>query len=280
VEQRGRWKHFARSYRSSVYPDRFLFTLLYGENTHVLLEDRKSLERPAALEKIRAEQQAATEVAVAAAAAQPPTVDDDDVIILDSAGQEPGAVLPKAKDISLPLHFRTTFISLKPPATFEQFLGQVKAKWAPRPSTAMVDGLMCAIGTDWLVRIGYIVQGTMHKGIMLEVEYLPLQILPPTADGKPPAILAEFVSSIVPQSHSSFVFASTRFSEEQWLDILSSGDDTSTRGDKQPTQQGSIYSHGFEHATPLPSDWGSGFVQERRSAFLLLRTLLDERLLN
>ncbi|KAG8796752.1 hypothetical protein FRC12_000002 [Ceratobasidium sp. 428] len=280
VEQRSRWKHFARSYRSSVYPDRFLFTLLYGENTHVLLEDRKSLERPATLEKIRAEQQAANQAAQAAAAAQPLPVEDDDVIIIDSAGQEPGAALPKTKQIPIPLHFRTTFISLKPPATFEQFLGQVKAKWAPRPTAAMIDGVTCAIGTDWLVRIGYIVQGTIHKGIMLEVEYLPLQIPPLTVDGKPPAILAEFVSSIVPQSHSNFVFAPTRFSEEQWSDILHSGDDTVAQGNKQPSQTGSIYSHGFEHASPLPSDWGSGFVQERRSAFLLLRMLLDERLLN
>ncbi|KAG9104461.1 hypothetical protein FRC06_002117 [Ceratobasidium sp. 370] len=114
---------------------------------------------------------------------------------------------------------------------------------------------------------------------MLEVEYLPLQIFPPTADGKPPAILAEFVSSIVPQSHSTFVFAPSRFSEEQWAEILSSGSDMPTQGDQQPVQTGSIYSHGFEHATPRPSDWGSGFVQERRSAFLLLRMLLDERLL-
>ncbi|KAG8685047.1 hypothetical protein FRC09_014994, partial [Ceratobasidium sp. 395] len=149
-------------------PKSFLFTLLYGENTHVLLEDRKSLERPATLEKIRAEQQAANQAAQAAAAAQPLPVEDDDVIIIDSAGQEPGAALPKAKQIPIPLHFRTTFISLKPPATFEQFLGQVKAKWAPRPTAAMIDGVTCAIGTDWLVRIGYIVQGTIHKGIMLE----------------------------------------------------------------------------------------------------------------
>ncbi|KAG9101328.1 hypothetical protein FS749_007751 [Ceratobasidium sp. UAMH 11750] len=270
VEQRSRWKHFARSYRSSVQPDRFLYTLQYGENTHILLEDRKSLERPAALKKIRAEQQAANEAA--AAAAQPAPVEDDDVIILDAAGQEPGAVLPKVKQIPLPLHFRTTFISLKPPATFEQFLGQVKAKWAPRPTTAMIDGLTCAIGTDWFVRIGYIAQGTVHKGIMLEV-------FPPTADGKPPAILAEFVSSIVPQSHSTFVFASSRFSEEQWSEILSSGDDKPAQGDKPPARADSIYSHGFEHAVPRPSDWGNGFVQERRSAFLLLRMLLDERLL-
>ncbi|KAG8747534.1 hypothetical protein FRC10_000670 [Ceratobasidium sp. 414] len=249
----------------------------YGENTHILLEDRKSLERPAALEKIRAEQQAAVEAA--AAAAQPPPIEDDDVIILDAAGQEPGAVLPKVTQIPLPSHFRTTFISLKPPAIFEQFLGQVKAKWASRPATAMIDGLTCAIGTDWIIRIGYIVQGTVHKGIMLEVEYLPLQVLPPTTDGKPPAILAEFVASIVPQSHSTFVFALSRFSEEQWSEILNSGDDTPVQGNKQPARTDSIYSHGFEHAAPRPSDWGCGFVQERRSAFLLLRMLLDERLL-
>jgi hypothetical protein len=137
---------------------------MYGENTHILLEDRKSLERTAALQKIRAEQESANQAATA-------PVEDDDVIILDAAGQEPGAVLPKVKHIPLPSHFRTTFVSIKPPASFEQFLSQVKAKWAPRPSTTIVDGVTCAIGTDWIVRIGYIVQGTTHKGIMLEVSF-------------------------------------------------------------------------------------------------------------
>lgn len=137
---------------------------MYGENIHILLEDRKSLERPATLEKIRTEQ--------AAAAAVPQIQpDDDDVIILDATGQEPGAVLPKPTNITLPLHFRTTFISLKPPAIFEQFLGQVKAKWAPRPTVAGIDGITCAIGTDWIVRIGHVAQGTTHKGIFLEVSF-------------------------------------------------------------------------------------------------------------
>ncbi|KAB5595585.1 hypothetical protein CTheo_1046 [Ceratobasidium theobromae] len=272
VEHRGRWKHLARSYRSSAYPDRFLFALVYGENVHILLEDRKSLERPAALEKIRAEQEAASQAAAAAV----PTVEDDEVIILDAAGQEPGAVPPKIQNIPLPLHFRTTFISLKPPVVFEQFLGQVKAKWAPRPSTAIIEGITCTIGSDWVVRMGRILQGNVHKGTMLEVEYLPLLVPPPTTDGKPPAILAEFVASIIPQSLASFTFLPTRFSEQQWSEILNSADEV------PPKPLGAtegIYSHGFEHATPHSTDWASGFAQERRSAFLLLRMLLDERLL-
>ena len=268
----------------------FLFTLIYGENTHVLLEDRKSLERPATLEKIRSEQ--------AAAASAPPTQpNDDDVIILDATGQEPGAVLPMPTHTPIPLHFRTTFISLKPPAIFEQFLGQVKSKWAPRPSTAMVDGMTCAIGTDWIVRIGYVVQGTAHKGIVMEAsfffirsrgwdidnmvqaEYLPLQVFPAPADGKPPAILAEFIASIIPQTHAVFSFFTPKHTEEQWSDILGPSDETLNPAEPA-SQTDSVHSYGFEHATPLLSDWGSGFAQERRSAFLLLRMLLDERLLN
>lgn len=272
VEHRGRWKHTARSYRSTAHPDRFLFTLVYGENTHILLEDRKSLERPAALEKIRAEQEAANREAAAAA----PAMEDDDVIILDATGQEPGAVLPKIKNIPLPLHFRTTFVSLRPPATFEQFLGQVKAKWQPRPSTAVVDGVTWTVGSDWVVRMGYIVQGNAHKGIVLEAEYLPLPVLPPTTDGKPPAILTEFVTSIIPQSHSGFTFLPVRFSEQQWSEILDSADQAPS---KPLGATNGIYSHGFEHAAAHPNDWGCGFAQERRSAFLLLRMMLDERLL-
>ncbi|CAE6455544.1 unnamed protein product [Rhizoctonia solani] len=263
----------ARSYRSSVYPERFLYTLVYGENAHILLEDRKSLERPAALEKIRVEQEAANQVAATTSA---PTMDDDDVIILDASGQEPGAVLPKAKNIPLPLHFRTTFISLKPPLAFEQFLGQVKAKWGSRPGSAGIDGVTFTVGTDWIIRVGFIQAGSGHKGVMLETEYLPLQTFPPTTDGQPPAILTEFVASIVPQSHADYTFLPMRFSEQQWSEILDSADDA------QPKPLGATegeYSYGFEHATPHPSDWGSGFTQERRSAFLLLRMMLDEKLL-
>ncbi|CAE6454295.1 unnamed protein product [Rhizoctonia solani] len=273
VEHRGRWKCSARSFRSSVHPERFLYTLVYGENAHILLEDRKSLERPAALEKIRFEQEAAEQ---AAATVSAPPMEDDDVIILDAAGQEPGAVLPKAKNIPLPLHFRTTFISLKPPSTFEQFLGQVKAKWGSRPGNAGIEGVTFTIGTDWIIRVGFIQAGSGHKGVMLETEYLPLQTFPPTTDGQPPAILAEFVASIVPQSHADYTFLPMRFSEEQWSEILGSADDA------QPKPLGATegeYSYGFEYATPHPSDWGSGFTQERRSAFLLLRMMLDEKLL-
>lgn len=157
--------------------------------------------------------------------------------------------------------------------------------------------MTCAIGTDWIVRIGYVVQGTTHKGIVLEVsllfgcnaswdtdnvvqvEYLPLQVFPATADGKPPAILAEFIASIIPQSHAVFNFFTPKLSEEQWSDILGPSDETPTPT-KRAGQTDGIYSYGFEHATPLSSDWGNGFAQERRSAFLLLRMLLDERILN
>ncbi|CAE6392011.1 unnamed protein product [Rhizoctonia solani] len=224
------------TYHAKLIPiDRFLYTLAYGENSHILLEDRKSLERPAALEKIRLEQEAVNQAAAAATPA--PAIEDDDVVIIDATGQEPGAVLPKVKKIPLPLHFRTTFISLRAPSTFEQFLGQVKAKWT---------------------------------------EYLPMQIPPPTTDGQPPAILAEFVASIVPQSHADYTFLPVRFSEQQWSEVLDSADDAQPR--TLGTTEGE-YSHGFEYATPRPSDWGSGFTQERRSAFLLLRMLLDEKLL-
>ncbi|CAE6523091.1 unnamed protein product [Rhizoctonia solani] len=273
VEHRGRWKCSARSYRSSVYPERFLYTLTYGENIHILLEDRKSLERPAALEKIRTEQEAANQ---AAAATSAPVMEDDDVIILDASGQEPGAVLPTVRNVPLPLHFRTTFISLKPPSTFEQFLGQVKGKWGPRPNNAGIDGVTFTVGTDWVIRMGFIQAGSGHKGVMLEIEYLPMQTFPSTTDGQPPAILAEFVASIVPQSHADYAFFPMRFSEEQWFEILDSANEAQSK--PLGATEGE-YSHGFEYATPRPNDWGSGFTQERRSAFLLLRMMLEEKLL-
>lgn len=114
---------------------------------------------------------------------------------------------------------------------------------------------------------------------VVQAEYLPLQVLPANTEGKPPTILAEFIASIIPQTYPVFNFFTPKLSEEQWSDIIGPSDEAH-QNTRPPIQTDGIHSHGFEHATPLLSDWGSGFAQERRSAFLLLRMLLDERLLN
>jgi hypothetical protein len=83
-----------------------------------------------------------------------------------------------------PTHYRTTFLTLRPPGALEQLLSQLKARWisvrqasssAPyRTQTTgqqlLIDGYTFAIGSDWLVRVGNVVlAGGAVKGMLLEV---------------------------------------------------------------------------------------------------------------
>lgn len=82
-----------------------------------------------------------------------------------------------------PSHYRTTFLTLKPPGALEQLLVQLKARWLSVRQTSnqphrgqssgqqlSIDGHIFAIGTDWLVRIGNVLlAGGAVKGMLLEV---------------------------------------------------------------------------------------------------------------
>jgi hypothetical protein len=83
-----------------------------------------------------------------------------------------------------PSHYRTTFLTLRPPGGLEQLLSQLKARWIPvRQSSGSssqrgqgsaqqlsVEGLVFAIGNDWLVRVGNVIlAGGSVKGMLLEV---------------------------------------------------------------------------------------------------------------
>lgn len=83
-----------------------------------------------------------------------------------------------------PTHFRTTFLTLRPPGALEQLLSQLKARWVPVRQTSnhtsqraqtsaqqlMIDGTIFSIGTDWLVRVGNVIlAGGAVRGMLLEV---------------------------------------------------------------------------------------------------------------
>lgn len=84
--------------------------------------------------------------------------------------------------IPVPPHYRTTFLTLRPPSALEQLLHQLRAHWIPVRQTApgaqrsqggqqlSVEGFVFAIGNDWLVRVGNVVlAGGAVKGMLLEV---------------------------------------------------------------------------------------------------------------
>lgn len=100
-----------------------------------------------------------------------------DVLAAAPAGQE-------SVYLQGPSHFRTTFLTLKPPGALEQLLAQLKARWVSvRQTTAtgpqrgqtsgqqlLIDGHIFAIGNDWLVRVGNVIlAGGAVKGMLLEV---------------------------------------------------------------------------------------------------------------
>lgn len=98
-----------------------------------------------------------------------------------------GDVLASALDPSVAhlqhhsAHYRSTFLTLRPPGALEQLLGQLKARWVPVRQTTnqsahasghqlTIDGAVFAIGTDWLVRFGNVVlAGGAVKGMVIEV---------------------------------------------------------------------------------------------------------------
>lgn len=84
---------------------------------------------------------------------------------------------------AMPPHYRTTFLTLRPPDALEQLLNQLSARWVPvrqnvtstqrSQGTAQqlsVEGYIFAIGNDWLVRVGNVIlAGGAVKGMLLEV---------------------------------------------------------------------------------------------------------------
>lgn len=143
-----------KSYRSTlgslpslqVHSERSMCTLTMNENVFVLLED--------------------------------PTVPTraDIVTNIQNSQSTDEQVIP------VPPHYRTTFLTLRPPSALEQLLHQLRAHWIPVRQTApgaqrsqggqqlSVEGFVFAIGNDWLVRVGNVVlAGGAVKGMLLEV---------------------------------------------------------------------------------------------------------------
>lgn len=90
-----------------------------------------------------------------------------------------------------PPHYRTTFLTLKPPGALEQLLAQLRARWvsgrqgaatAPQRGQASgqqlsIEGVVYAIGNDWLVRIGNVMlPGGAVRGMLLEVRAFDIYI--------------------------------------------------------------------------------------------------------
>jgi hypothetical protein len=110
-----------------------------------------------------------------------------------AASTSGGLLAPPSNDLIQRPHRRTTFLTIQPPESLDNLLQLLKAKWVPvRQSGAgakagtgpgaqvTIEGLVFAIGQDWVVRAGNIIlSGGALRGMLLEVSPNPL-IQPPS----------------------------------------------------------------------------------------------------
>ncbi|KAJ6515866.1 hypothetical protein C8R45DRAFT_957865 [Mycena sanguinolenta] len=198
--------------------------------------------------------------------------------------------------IQRPSHYRTTFLTLRPPGALEQLLTQLKARWVSvRPPVAgvpqrgqsgqqlTIEGHVFAIGTDWLVRIGNVIlAGGAIKGMLLEAEYLPLPVLhSPIADGTS-ELLSNLLTSVLPNISDAKTVAVT-ISDSQWEDVLWDREEEEEEQkereiDEKQMEDNDIYACGDEGAVVKRKDW-LGVNRDRRSAYLIIGGLRSEGIL-
>ncbi|KAJ8472383.1 hypothetical protein ONZ45_g16670 [Pleurotus djamor] len=187
-----------------------------------------------------------------------------------------------------PTHYRTTFLTLRPPLALEQLLSQLKARWVPaRQSAAQgpqrnqaisgqqltIEGVVFAIGTDWLVRAGNVMLSTREmKGMLIEAEYLPVATLhSPIADGTA-ELLSNLLTAILPNKPDAKTVAVT-ISDAQWEDVLwdrEEEEEMARQQDTQPLAEDDIYAYGDELVpAKVKGDW-VGVDRDRRSAYLIM----------
>ena len=208
-------------------------------------------------------------------------------------------------------HYRSTFLTLRPPGALEQLLAQLRARWTSVRQSApssqksqqtngqqlLVDGNIFAIGSDWLVRVGNVfVAGGAVKGMLLEVglnidafyhlnsspkaEYLPLPALRSQAADGTSELLSNLLTSVLPNIRDAKIVAVT-ISDSQWKEVLWDRE-VEERGDKEAgivIDQDDIYAFGEDgHCVKSEDDW-TGVERDRRSAFLIMGALKSEGIL-
>lgn len=235
-----------------------------------------------------------------------------DVLAAAPPGQE-------AAYLQGPTHYRTTFLTLRPPGALEQLLAQLKARWvsvrqsgsssAPQRGKTnaqqlLIEGHIFAIGNDWLVRVGNVIlAGGAVKGMLLEVncihtrnlsntkvheqaEYLPLPVLhSPIADGTS-ELLSNLLTSVLPNVRDAKTVAVT-ISDTQWEDVLwdreeEEKENNSGQGhDRELTRKESeeIYVFGDEGIPGKKRGDWVGVDRDRRSSYLIMGALRSEGIL-
>ncbi|KAF4575056.1 Mediator of RNA polymerase II transcription subunit 20 [Pleurotus pulmonarius] len=226
------------------------------------------------------------------------------VLVEDSVSPERATVVDPANSgdtfLQSCTHYRTTLVTVRPPMALEQLISQLKSRWVPaRQSTSgaaqrnqamssqqlTIEGMVFAIGTDWLVRVGNVMLSTREmKGLIIEAEYLPVgRLHSPTVDGTS-ELLSNMLTALLPPRPDAKTLAVTS-NDSQWAGVLSvREDDEAAR--QQPVKESDvpvddeddIYAYGDDPPPPTKGDW-FGIDRDRRSAYLVMGGLRSEGLL-
>jgi len=127
-------------------------------------------------------------------------------------------------------HFRTTFLTLRPPGALEQLMAQMKARWVsvrqitaastrgPTPNQQItIDGQVFSIGNDWIVRIGNVtLAGGAVKGMLLEVSSLYLSGSISFHLSRPNIYLYLFYTPLIPMELLSYCPISSHQSSQTY----------------------------------------------------------------
>ncbi|KZT05525.1 uncharacterized protein LAESUDRAFT_743806 [Laetiporus sulphureus 93-53] len=266
--QRGRWILSLGSYRSTLstspamrIPERVMYTVTMGDNVFVVLEDPTSPTR--------------AELAQAASDSQP--------------GQSSPTPPP---------HWRNTLVTVSPPGALEQLLGQLRARWVsvrqPGASSAgqrsqgigmaqqqlTIDGYIYSIGNDWLVRFGHVkLAGGAPKGMLIEVEYLPLPVLQTIAVDGASELLANILISMLPMTPDAKIVG-VNVEDAIWEEVLGGlDDDVDDEVEKsEEDADGDIFVLPDVMPKPRKGDW-IGMDRDRRSAYMIVGALRQEGLI-
>ncbi|KAG8218878.1 hypothetical protein J3R82DRAFT_4557 [Butyriboletus roseoflavus] len=206
-----------------------------------------------------------------------------------------GSDVRMSSQVTHPPHYRTTFLTLRPPGALEQLLSQLKARWIPvrqSSSTASqrgqtsaqqltVEGHVFAIGNDWLVRVGNVIlAGGAVKGMLLEAEYLPLPVLHSQAADGTSELLSNLLLSVLPNIQDAKTVA-VAVSDSQWEEVLWDREEEerlSREKDVREDQEEIFVADEEGLPAQRRGDW-IGVDRDRRSAFLIIGALRSEGIL-
>ncbi|KAG9015788.1 hypothetical protein FRB93_012353 [Tulasnella sp. JGI-2019a] len=176
---------------------------------------------------------------------------------------------PAAPGSTRPPHFRNTYMTFSPPTILGPLLQQLGGSWTNRlPGTQPdieIAGTAYALGTDYIIRVGRVMQRGEQRGVVIEAEVLPIV----TSGTGTPLGLSELLSDVTPVNAD---VKGVSLNDDQWEDVLR---DTEAVEEQPETVDDPLFSYRGEEGKARPRDW-AGPDRDKRSAFLILRLLMTE----